>query len=93
MAECLLVWIFFDKEGKSKGLFNPIEGFWCYLKSYVRRNNDQNFSAFLPLINTSIQKHQGSGIHVKLWKRFWDCIEMYKSGSTDQDVLQSLFGA
>jgi hypothetical protein len=72
---------------------NPIEGFWCFLKAYVRRNNDQNFSTFLPLINTSIEKYQESGIHVKLWKRFWDCIEMYESGSSYQDELQSLFGA
>ena len=33
---------------------NPIEGFWCYLKSYVRRHNDQNFLTFLPLIISSI---------------------------------------
>ena len=56
----------------------------------MRRNNDQNF---FTLISSSIEKYQESGIHVKLWNRFWNCFEMYASGATYQEVLQTLFGA
>ena len=71
----------------------PIEGFWCYLKGYVRRNNDQNFQNLLPLFSLSIEKYKESRINGKLCHRFWKCIEMYDSGATYQEVLQSLFGA
>ena len=72
---------------------NLIEGFWCYLKGYVRRNNDQKFQHFFDLICISVQKYQQSGIHAKLWNRFWNCIEMYASGATYLEVLHTLFGA
>ena len=73
----------------------PIEGFWCYLKGYVRRNNDQNFQNLLPLISLSIEKYKES--RIKLCMKYWNYeilnIEMYDSGATYQEVLQSLFGA
>ena len=72
---------------------NPIEGFWCFLKNYVRKNNDQKFENLFPLIEISIQKYIESGIHAKLWNRFWDAIAMYDSGKTYEQVLQLLFGA
>lgn len=72
---------------------NPIEGFWCYLKSYVRRNNDQNFQKLFGLISDSIDEYRESGLNVKLWNRFWEAIEMYHGQSTYQQVLQILFGA
>lgn len=72
---------------------NPIEGFWCYLKGYVRRNNDQNFQHLFQLINVSIEKYIESNLNLKLWKRFWKCIEMYEAKATYQEVLHALFGA
>ena len=59
----------------------------------MRRNNDQNFQNFFSLINVSIEKYIKSGIHAKLWNRFWNCIEMYEAGATYQQVLHTLFGA
>ena len=72
---------------------NPIEGFWCYSKGYVRKNNEQDFKQLNNLIIESKEKFGRAYLNVKLWKRFWSCLEMYESGSSYQDVLQTLFGA
>jgi transposase len=37
---------------------NPIEGFWCYLKQYVRKRNDQNFETMKRLISEAIQSYK-----------------------------------
>ena len=44
---------------------NPIEDFWCFLKNFVRRNNDKKFENLFPLIDISIQKYIYSGINTK----------------------------
>ena len=69
---------------------NPIEGLWCYLKSYVRKNNDQDFSKlFLGWIKTFKDKK----LNAKLWNRFWVALDMYNNDSSYQEVLTKLFGA
>jgi transposase len=72
---------------------NPIEGFWCYLKRYVRENNDQNFNKLDDLILEAISKYKTSDLKIKLWFRFWRALEMYANGLSYQEVLQELFGA
>lgn len=72
---------------------NPIEGFWCFLKRYVRENNDQNFNKLDDLILEAISKYKTSNLKIKLWFMFWQALEMYANGSTYQEVLQKLFGA
>ena len=37
---------------------NPIEGFWCYLKQYVRKRNDQNFDTMKKLILEGIDSYK-----------------------------------
>ena len=72
---------------------NPIKGFWCYSKEFVRKNNNQDFNILNDLIRKSIQEYKEKKINIKLWNRFWSSIEMYDTGSTYEEVLQSLFGA
>lgn len=72
---------------------NPIEGVWCYMKRFVRENNDQDFGKFFSLIEDSIKKYEAKCLNIKLWFRFWQCIDMYHSGSSYQEVLHKLFGA
>jgi transposase len=72
---------------------NPIEGFWCYSKQYVRANNEQIFDRLNDLIIESIDKYKKNVVHFKLCNRFWETIEMYQNGSSYKNVLQSLFGA
>lgn len=72
---------------------NPIEGVWCSLKRYVRTHNEQDYSKLFGLILEAIDKYEEKKLNIKLWKRFWDCIEMYKNGLKYCDVLIELFGA
>lgn len=72
---------------------NPIEGLWCDSKRFVRKYNDQSFDKLNILIIESFEKFKRSGINVKLWNRFWECVKMYNEGATYKDVLQTLFGA
>ncbi len=45
---------------------NPIEGFWCYSKGFVRKNNDQNFNELNNLIIASKEKFELSSLNAKL---------------------------
>jgi hypothetical protein len=72
---------------------NPIEGLWCYLKFYVRKNNDQDYSKFFGLIDKAIEVYLEKNLNIKLWNRFWKAIQMYKDNKSYQEVLQTLFGA
>ena len=76
---------------------NPIEGFWCFMKQYVRKRNDQNFETMKKLIIEGIDIYKNDPEHhnlnLKLWNRFWCCIDMYHGGESFKTILQKLFGA
>ncbi len=72
---------------------NPIEGVWCYVKWFVRKNNDQDFKKFNELIVKGFKYYEAKKLNIKLWNRFWKAIDMYDGGSTYQEVLEELFGA
>jgi hypothetical protein len=72
---------------------NPIEGFWCDLKWFVRKHNDQDYKKLNDLIVDGMKQYEEKGLNQKLWFRFWLAIEMYENKATYQDVLQTLFGA
>lgn len=72
---------------------NPIEGFWCFLKQYVRKKNDQDFNKLNELIMEAILEFKTKKISIKLWNRFWKCLDMYRENATYEEVLQKLFGA
>ena len=72
---------------------NPIEGFWCDLKWFVRKFNDQDFKRLNGLIIQGMERFEEKKLSFKLWRRLWKSPEMYHEGSSYQQVLQSLFGA
>ena len=72
---------------------NPIEGVWCFLKQYVRKNNDQIFEKLNGLIIAAIGEFKKAALSIKLWNRFWLAIDMYYHKHTYQQVLEELFGA
>lgn len=72
---------------------NPIEGFWCDLKWYVRKWNDQNYSKLNGLIIEGMEQYSRKNLNIKLWLRFWKCLELYNDNFSYQEVLHSLFGA
>ena len=72
---------------------NTIEDFWCDLKWFVRKYNDQDFCKLNDLIIGAMKHYQEKGLNQKLWLRFWLAIEMYNTSASYQEVLQNLFGA
>ncbi|CAF0984210.1 unnamed protein product [Brachionus calyciflorus] len=66
--------------------FNPIEAFWCFSKNYVRKNNEQKFDQLNNLIITSLFRR--SFLTAKISNRFWNCLDMFQSGSTYENILQ-----
>ena len=66
---------------------NPIEGYWCHSKQYVRKHTDQSFRRLITLMPTAevnfIEKH----IHLKLFRRFWRTIKAYDQGKDYLEVL------
>lgn len=72
---------------------NPIEGFWCDLKQYVRKNNDQDFNKLNDLIIRAVEEFKEKNLNIKLWNRFWRIIDMYHNNSTYEEVLTHLFGS
>ena len=71
---------------------NPIEGFWCDIKRYIRKHNDQDFNKLNFLISESIEQYKNKNLNIKLWFRFWEALNLYKDGFTYEQVLQELFG-
>lgn len=72
---------------------NPIEGYWCDLKYFVRKYNTQDYNKLNNLIIEASEQYENKKLGIKLWNRFWKAIEMYENKSTYQHVLQTLFGA
>jgi len=63
---------------------NLIEGFGCFMKQYVRKRNDQNIATMHQLIIEGIGIYQKDpelvNLNLKLWHRFWCCVDMHKDG-------------
>ncbi len=72
---------------------NPVEGVFCDLKYFVRKNNDQDFTKFNKLLKDAFIQYQEKKLNIKLWNRFWNALEMYENDCTYQEVIEALFGA
>ena len=72
---------------------NHVEGVFCDLKYFVRRNNDQDFTKFNDLIKNGFKNYQTKKLNIKLLYMLWNALEMYQNDATYQEVLEALFGA
>ena len=72
---------------------NPIESVWCFMKNFVRKRTDQRYETMLILIEEARDQFKKSDVNAKLWRRFWQAINMYKSGETYAQVIKLLYGA
>ena len=70
---------------------NAIEGLWCHMKRYVRAKTDQTFPTMLRLIPQSHQNFEQRYIQMKLFRRFWRCIEAYSQGKSYVEILTFFF--
>ncbi len=66
---------------------NPIEGAWCQMKYFFRKNNNQETKELVPLVKESRENFEKSEINKDLWKRFFNIVKAYNSGKTYQQVL------
>ena len=70
---------------------NTIEGLWCYMKRYVRKNSDQTYPTMMCLIPKAQEMFAEREIQMKLFRRFWRCLDAYKKGKTYSEVLTFFF--
>lgn len=70
---------------------NPIEGVWCYQKSFMRKYNEQIFNTFVKLISQSRDIFEEKKVSLKLFRRFWKAVDAYNEGKSYSQVLQLFF--
>ncbi|CAF1284210.1 unnamed protein product [Rotaria sp. Silwood1] len=59
---------------------NPIEGYWCHMKQFVRKHNDQTFNKMVSLIGEARKNFEDRQIYLKLCRRFWKTLMAYNDG-------------
>jgi hypothetical protein len=70
---------------------NPIEGYWCHSKQYIRKETDQSFQKLIILMPEAKQNFIDREIHLKLFRRFWKTIQAYSEGKDYREVLTMFF--
>lgn len=70
---------------------NPIEGLWCFQKTFIRRRTNQTLNSLIRLYHESREEFIRKFLNNKLIKRFWLCIEAYKNKETYKVVLTKFF--
>jgi hypothetical protein len=70
---------------------NPIEGYWCHSKQYIRKHTDQNFQRLIALMPEAKGNFIQKQIHLKHFHRFWRTIKAYDGGKYYRLVLTIFF--
>ncbi|CAF4927624.1 unnamed protein product [Rotaria socialis] len=68
-----------------------IEGCWAHMKQFIRKRTDQKYPTMIRLIKESQTNFEQQQVHLKLFRRFWKCLEAHNQGKTYNDVLQLFF--
>jgi biotin synthase-related radical SAM superfamily protein len=63
------------------------------MKNFVRKRTDQRYETMLKLIEEAKEVFKQTNINIMLWRRFWQAINMYKSGQSYSEVIRLLYGA
>ena len=71
---------------------NVIEGCWAHMKQFIRKRIDQKYYTILRLTDDSLTNFWQQQLHLKLFRRFWHCLEAYNQGKSYDGVLQLIFG-
>jgi len=71
---------------------NPIEGYWCHSKQYIRKHADQSFQRLVSLMMPEAKANFiDEQIHVKLFRRFWRTNKAYDEAKDYREVLKIFF--
>ena len=72
---------------------NPIESYWCFIKQYIRKRTDGTFNSCLSLLELAeLTFSEHKEMHAKIWRRFWQAINMYAEPLPYEQVIKYLFG-
>ena len=61
------------------------------MKQFVRKRNDQKYDTMIRLIHESRINFEERQVYLKLFRRFWKCLEAYDEGKSYSEVLQLFF--
>ncbi|CAM2722993.1 unnamed protein product [Rotaria socialis] len=67
---------------------NPIEGYWCHSKQYIRKHTDQSFQKLTTLMPEPKANFIQKQAHLKRFRRFWRTIKAYDQGKDYLEVLR-----
>ena len=70
---------------------NPIEGYWCHAKAFIRKYTDQSFNTLLQLFPQAKKNFVDRNISLKLFRRFWKAMSAYDQGKSYADVLKLFY--
>ena len=70
---------------------NPIESLWCFLKQNIRKRTDRTYEEMIKLLEESKEKFNISNLNAKLWRRFWQAINMYDQKLPYAEIIQLLY--
>ena len=71
---------------------NPIESLWCSLKQYIRKRSDRTYEIMMKLLEEAKEEFNISNLNTKLWRRFWQAINMYDQKLPYAQIIQLLYG-
>jgi hypothetical protein len=70
---------------------NPIEGYWCHSKQYIRKHADQSFQTLVSLMPEAKANFIDEQIYLKLSRRFWRTTYAYDEAKDYCEVLKMFF--
>ncbi|CAM2708841.1 unnamed protein product [Rotaria socialis] len=70
---------------------NPIEGYWCHSKQYIRKHTDQSFQKLTTLMPETKENIIQKQVYLKRFRRFWRTIKAYDQGKDYLEVLRMFF--
>ncbi|CAM4968055.1 unnamed protein product [Rotaria socialis] len=70
---------------------NPIEGYWCHSKQYIRKHTDQSFQKLTTLMPETKENIIQKQVYLKCFRRFWRTIKAYDQGKDYLEVLRMFF--
>jgi len=72
---------------------NPIESVWCFIKQFIRKRTDRTYDEMVRLIEEAKMQFSNNNLNAKLWRRFWQAINMYDQNLTYETIIKLLYGA
>jgi len=70
---------------------NPIEGYWCHSKQYIRKHADRSFQRLVRLMPEAKANFIDEQIYLKLSRQLWCTTKAYDKAKDYREVLKMFF--